>query len=935
MLRKAIVIELALMLMVPFYAIAVDARIPQQIPVWVPPNTEKVLRDQPFPAPLADQVLWLEAAKNEYESGQIVIKGGSAGLSNVSAGVSELKQTNGAGVIAQSSIQLFKQHYVHVTQPSTTLPSGWYPDALIPLGVPFNVPSGQNQGITLTVQVPKGQSPGVYSGVVTLKSGTATTLVPIVVNVWDFELSDEKHTQSAFAIWGNEVALAHQVAVNSPAYWTLMENYYDMLQDYRVDPTDLPIPSDDVQQFIADATPYLQDPKVASFRIPYYNNDPVKTKQMTDALRTQGWLDKGYFYLEQIDEPPPSQYPLVQQLSAELQQIASDAKHLVTKEPVSELYGYVNTWAPPLHMYNESTAKLRQAAGEHVWWYTAVTPKRPSPSYHIDDDLLGARMLSWMQKRYDVEGNLYWSATVFRKFDGTQYVARDVWNDPLAYPGANGDGFLLYPGYDLGINGPVATVRLDAIRDGMEDYEYLWLLEQKMTQAAADLGVAFDASEAMQYLYDRLFLWTDDFNRDPEQLLAARREVAERIVALDQSPQALIGVKPTGPSSREISVYTAQGTTVSINGAAQSPMAQTAQHVKYAASLQMNAGLNEVAVVVAGGGVTRTIAMQVYLPYEIELNELETANELNRWTADDVQKSLSNAYVSRGSQAMKAVYGTTAAFPNLRLFDAGAGFRYSDWSKFKALEFDVYNPNNAPVEFNVKFFQTNQQTDDAHPVIASANGWTRAHILLSDLRDLDLTQMKGIELWMRKPTTPATLYFDHFRFIADGPRDSMSLFESALNKLDTAQELARWSASNVSLGLAAEHATQGQYAMKAVYAPGVDFPNLKLMQAGVGFHTADWSPFKTIQFDVFNPSDSDKIVNVKFYETTGLTDDNHPIAVPAHSGLTVSIPLSEVNLDLTQIKGLEVWMWNQPTASTLYFDHFRFESESPMGSMEP
>ena len=42
----------------------------------------------------------------------------------------------------------------------------------------------------------------------------------------------------------------------------------------------------------------------------------------------------------------------------------------------------------------------------------------------------------------------------------------------------NGDGLLYYPGYDVGIEGPVASFALKSLRRGAQDYEYLWLLKQ-------------------------------------------------------------------------------------------------------------------------------------------------------------------------------------------------------------------------------------------------------------------------------------------------------------------------------------------------------------------------------------------------------------------------------------------------------------------------
>ena len=73
---------------------------------------------------------------------------------------------------------------------------------------------------------------------------------------------------------------------------------------------------------------------------------------------------------------------------------------------------------------------------------------------------------------------------------------------------------LFYPGTAAGISGPVSTLRLKALRDGLEDYEYLVLAGQAAPALVA--GIARS--------------WTD-WNPDPEQLLAAREALAKLILA--------------------------------------------------------------------------------------------------------------------------------------------------------------------------------------------------------------------------------------------------------------------------------------------------------------------------------------------------------------------------------------------------------------------
>ena len=101
-----------------------------------------------------------------------------------------------------------------------------------------------------------------------------------------------------------------------------------------------------------------------------------------------------------------------------------------------------------------------------------MVPQQPYPTYLIDDDEVSHRILSWLQVKDGVDGTLYWITTVFQKTDGTP---RNVWVDPIAYPNVNGDGYLLYPGTQYGIAGPIGTIRLGMIREGNEALEYFWL----------------------------------------------------------------------------------------------------------------------------------------------------------------------------------------------------------------------------------------------------------------------------------------------------------------------------------------------------------------------------------------------------------------------------------------------------------------------------
>jgi len=746
-------------------------------------NTTKVLRDQELPAQSEPRIA-MESARNEYEGAQLVVTAGPGGLRKLQVSMSELKQTDGSAKIGKDHISLYKEHYIQVTTPTTpAYPAGWYPDALLPLDGKLTVEAGRNQAIYLKVYVPKGQPAGTYTGELTIQETGRPVRVPVTLEVFDFELTDESHTETAFTLWSGYIAEAHHVA--GDAAWAMTQKYYWDSIEHRLTPSYLPIPTDSPEQYVKDAIPYLENPKVSAVRLPFYRNadgtyDEAKMKYIVDALRERGLLGKTYYYISEIDEPAADKYPRVEEISAMLNRIAPDVRHFVTTQPVNELTGSVHNWVALINKYDEPFARRLQAQGDHVWWYTSVVPKHPYPTYHLDDDLLGSRLLSWEQMDYGVEGTLYWATTIFKKYNGREYVDRDEWTDPLAYPGANGDGYLFYPGYDVGIDGPVDTLRLENLREGAEDYEYLWTLKQRLQERAAKLGIAgFDADAALRPYYDRLYTNMRDYNPDGSVLAQVRRDVADLIEKLgaDLRPRSLVTVRNEADGERDITVYAEKGASVRVGGITLQPVEQGSGADRYETALTLDPGLNEVPIEVARNGQTdrRTLKLNVpdSSPYEIPLLTGENAADLGRWTLSNVELAQSADYATEGSRSLKAVYQAGVNFPNIRLFGEGKGFRSSDWSGFASLVFDVTNPDaNRTAIFYVKFHQLNGATDDTFFESVPA-GETRTITVPLNEVGIDLKQVKGIELWMFKQAQPFTLYFDHFRFNAKEPGESM------------------------------------------------------------------------------------------------------------------------------------------------------------------
>ena len=86
------------------------------------------------------------------------------------------------------------------------------------------------------------------------------------------------------------------------------------------------------------------------------------------------------------------------------------------------------------------------------------------------------------------------------------------------------------------LDGPVNSARWENLRDGMEDYEYFWLLQQEINRAAATGGNPSLLTEARRLLTVPQEVSRDltHFTTDPRPMLAHRDRIARMIEQLQR-----------------------------------------------------------------------------------------------------------------------------------------------------------------------------------------------------------------------------------------------------------------------------------------------------------------------------------------------------------------------------------------------------------------
>ncbi len=153
----------------------------------------------------------------------------------------------------------------------------------------------------------------------------------------------------------------------------------------------------------------------------------------------------------------------------------------------------------------------------------------PAGSYGavIDDDRLHQRLMAWYAYATGMGGYLMWDTTLYVAREGMDAdTATNPYENPRRVVNGNGDGFLFYPGAPYGIYGPVPSMRILQQRDSVEEYEYLYYLEEMYENA----GYCADA------ILDKIFsILFNETNINADTLnFAHQRELLVDLILLAQ-----------------------------------------------------------------------------------------------------------------------------------------------------------------------------------------------------------------------------------------------------------------------------------------------------------------------------------------------------------------------------------------------------------------
>ena len=498
------------------------------------------------------------------------------------------------------------------------------------------------QPLWITVSVPRDAAPGDYEGTLAVPWEGGEESVALKLTVWPFELPEEQHL--AFTNWINPGALAkhHGVELYSDEFWAILGAYARVASEHHqnvlwVNLGLVGIAQDPNGQFshdwerfdlwvetvsengcgrLIEIQPlghwadgwesteiafhgYNVETPEGPKSLPAEEVLPKLLPALQAHLEERGWVDRTVIHI--ADEPAVHHVASWSEKSAWVKSLAPKLRRLDAIE-APDFGEHLEIWVPKLnHFYNWQTHyDAAREAGAEMWFYTCCHPTAGYPNRFLDFPLMETRILQWYNWRFSMSGYLHWGL--------------NFWDDdPLNSCGGEnlppGDCWIVYPGED----GPLSSIRFEALRDGFEDYETLWLLAERTRQIAEELSVpegAFDPDQRSDELARMLVRGVVDYSGDPDELRAVREAAAGEIIQLDAGPKAVVATEP--PTYHELAgwpivvatrIWTEDGCEVQVNGGAahKQPDGSWAHHTF------LGKPTDEVTVTITKGDATKTV----------------------------------------------------------------------------------------------------------------------------------------------------------------------------------------------------------------------------------------------------------------------------------------------------------------------------------------
>ena len=569
--------------------------------LWPESCLTKVLRTAE--ASKAPATLEVSGARGEIVSGQAVFRA-PADVAAATCTISDLAGGPSAGgasntKIPAAAVKLQWVRYIDLTQNSKGVPA----DELVapaPVSLPdpywedatIAVKANQAQPIWLEIHIPADAPAGDYAGELQVKGGSAPATLPVKLHVWNFELPRERHLSMINWWQFPGPGFDGRVKPYTDEYWKLLGEFCTFLVEHRQTDINTSIElidesGDDQKGWTQDTTKlerYADTAFKAGIRQIHLHVVGQKTAEILDPAsriapidpnirrlaaleklnQRRGWQKR--FAVSISDEPFVHHEETYAEMVDLVHKTAPSVR--VAEAIETEYLGKLDIWIPKYSHLNLWYPRFDEARrqGAELWYYICCHPMGRYPNRWVDQPLLDVRIMHWLNYLYDLRGFLHWALNQFA--EGDPYSEKGIGS-----PYSPGERAIAYPGR----TGLVGSLRFSAQRDGLQDYEYLWVLEDQLRLIKQRVGEkeAFWLDPRQRSLeLCRRVMWTfHDYTRDPNVLLDTRKAVAEEIEALTAGPLLVVQtsppegtVVPAGPRHINLRGLVPPGAKVTVNG---------------------------------------------------------------------------------------------------------------------------------------------------------------------------------------------------------------------------------------------------------------------------------------------------------------------------------------------------------------------------------
>jgi len=539
---------------------------PADLEVWPSDALTKVL---PGAAPRPAGPVAISGAQGETASGQIVVRPSA----DVTVRASCTGLTGPAGQIPASRLRLQWVRRIEISRNSADIPK----DELI-AEAPASIPdpfwegdtvaakAGAAQALWIEADIPDDAAAGRYDGVIRLAAGDVSADAPISLRVFGFRMPSERHQQ--VTNWFTFPGAGMSVKPDSDEYWALARRFaetlvrhrqtcfmthlslisttYSRAEGFRCDFTRLDrwaatflgagmermelfqagratagVDNRESRTEPADLAVTVKDSGV---KLTAEQKLRGVLQQLEKHIRAKGWVGKVMIHI--ADEPFVHTVPSYRAV-ARIVHEAAPSLRIIEAVEATGFGDAIDVLVPKLSHLNLWYPYFRDAhsQGRELWFYTCCHPQGRYPNRFLDQPLVKARALHWIQYLYGLDGFLHWGLNWFA--DGVDPYSEEGISQGLPL----GDRAVLYPGK----GGYVGSLRLSAMRDGLQDYEYLWTLEQRIAAIKKRLGADADWLDPRRRpleLCRRAVQGFYEHTRDGAVLLAAREQAAGEVEAI-------------------------------------------------------------------------------------------------------------------------------------------------------------------------------------------------------------------------------------------------------------------------------------------------------------------------------------------------------------------------------------------------------------------